>query len=203
MVLSQAQSRSHVPVGPGVARLLTGITTAYPDVYIGNGQDSRTSVREYEPLVWLHNFYITDADDAAVSRYLMDEFARTRAAGWSYGGYEKNRSIGIAMGFTLAMLPIWPGSLSRRTLAPCSSVDVDGDGRMDLVLITRERWPGKHETLRVYRNHLDGPGNWIGFRLRDAPGHPAPAPLSGALRRLIQRPSERHRATHFAVSNPP
>jgi hypothetical protein len=45
--------------------------------------------------------------------------------------------------------------------------DLDGDGRLDLLLTTFEAWPETRQTLRVYRNTLNETGNWIGFRLRE------------------------------------
>ena len=43
---------------------------------------------------------------------------------------------------------------------------------MDLCVLTLDRWPGTRQTLRVYRNGLANPGNWIGFHLRDSPRRP-------------------------------
>jgi hypothetical protein len=54
--------------------------------------------------------------------------------------------------------------------ADCRNVvadDLDGDGRMDLLVTTFEVWPEVKQTLRVYRNNLDDTGNWIGFRFRE------------------------------------
>src|SRR5205823_13623865 len=50
------------------------------------------------------------------------------------------------------------------------SDDLDGDGRMDLLVTTQEIWPQAKQTLRVYKNNLPDAGHWIGFRLREAPG---------------------------------
>ena len=47
------------------------------------------------------------------------------------------------------------------------SDDLDGDGRMDLLVTTFEVWPRPKQTLRVYRNNLANPGNWVGFRFRE------------------------------------
>ena len=45
--------------------------------------------------------------------------------------------------------------------------DLDGDGRMDLILTTMEAWPAERQTVRVFRNALPDAGNWIGFRIRE------------------------------------
>jgi hypothetical protein len=53
--------------------------------------------------------------------------------------------------------------------------DLDGDGRLDLLLTTFEAWPETKQTLRAYRNNLSKTGNWIGFRFREAGGGNSPA----------------------------
>jgi hypothetical protein len=85
----------------------------------------------------------------------------------SYGGYEKNRlflnqgdasftEVGHLMGVALEQD-------SRNVVAD----DLDGDGRMDLLVTTFEVWPETKQTLRVFRNELGDTGNWIGFRFRE------------------------------------
>ncbi len=146
----------------------------YPDVYISNGQDTRSTVREYEPEFWLHHIYIdAAADDTAVTRYFMGEYQRTRGQGWSYGGYEKNRLFWNQQGTEFKDVAHLLGVALEEDSRCVVSTDLEGDGRMDLLVITRQRWPGMHQTLRVYRNILADPGNWIGFRLRDARGAPS------------------------------
>ena len=46
--------------------------------------------------------------------------------------------------------------------------DLDGDGRMDLLVTTFEVWPEPKQTLRVYRNDVANAGNWIGFKFPEA-----------------------------------
>ena len=43
--------------------------------------------------------------------------------------------------------------------------DVDGDGRMDLLVTTFEVWPAVRQTLKVFRNRLPDTGHWLGVRL--------------------------------------
>src|SRR5207302_1600723 len=45
--------------------------------------------------------------------------------------------------------------------------DLDGDGRVDLLVTTFEEWPEVKQTLRIFKNTLEDPGNWIGFRFRE------------------------------------
>ncbi|MEM7388149.1 MAG: ASPIC/UnbV domain-containing protein [Verrucomicrobiota bacterium] len=60
------------------------------------------------------------------------------------------------------------------------SEDIDGDGRMDL-LIVEDRWKDG-QTLHIYRNTLETNHQWIGVRLREEPGKPSPV---GAKIRVI------------------
>jgi len=140
----------------------------FPDVYIANGMESKQRVRDYEPEFWLHDLYVDNSfDDLTATAYLTAKLSRTRGAGWSYGGYEKNRlylnrrggsflEIGHLMGVALEQD-------SRNVVAD----DLDGDGRMDLLVTTFEVWPEVKQTLRVYKNTLTEAGNWIGFRFRE------------------------------------
>jgi hypothetical protein len=140
----------------------------FPDLYIANGHETKETVADYDPEFWLHDIYVGDAgDNPAVEAYFNEKFARTRGRGQSYGGYDKNRfyfnldgksffEAGYLMGVALEQD-------SRNTVAE----DLDGDGRMDLLVTTFEVWPKIQQTLRVFRNELEDPGNWIGFRFRE------------------------------------
>ena len=55
------------------------------------------------------------------------------------------------------------------------SDDLDGDGRVDLVVTTFEVWPEVKETLQVYKNAISDGGHWIGFRFREEAGKLSPA----------------------------
>jgi len=45
--------------------------------------------------------------------------------------------------------------------------DLDGDGKVDLLVTTYEEWPRPRQELRVLQNRCGESGNWIGFRLRE------------------------------------
>lgn len=140
----------------------------FPDVYIANGHTSAPSVREYEPQFWMHDIYVGNSTTSlVVNAYYGSKFARTRGKEISYGGYEKNRlywnqraaafvEIGHLLGVALEQD-------SRNVVAD----DLDGDGRVDLLVTTFEVWPEMKQTLRVFKNTLPDAGNWIGFRLRE------------------------------------
>lgn len=148
----------------------------FPDLYIANGHDTRASVRDYEPEFWLHDIYIAGStNDRAAELYFQSKFTSTRGRGYSYGGYEQNRlylNLGAASFFEAGhLLGVGLEQDCRNVVAD----DLDGDGRMDLLVTTFEVWPVAKQTLRVYRNMLTDSGNWIGFRLREQGGGKSPA----------------------------
>jgi hypothetical protein len=79
-----------------------------------------------------------------------------------FGGYEKNRFYlnqrGAAFIEVGHLLGVSLEEDSRGVVAD----DLDGDGRLDMLLTTFEAWPGTKQTLRVYQNNLNDTGNWIG-----------------------------------------
>jgi hypothetical protein len=138
------------------------------DVYIANGHETRRMVSDYESEFWLHDIYAaTSKDDAAVNVYFQSRLNNRVGHDRSYGGHEKNRFYlnrrGAAFIEVGHLLGVSVEEDSRGVVAD----DLDGDGRLDLVLTTFEAWPEIKQTLRVYRNNLAETGNWIGFRLRE------------------------------------
>src|SRR5207247_1734520 len=145
----------------------------FPDVYIANGMQSKQSVRDYEPEFWLHDIYVDDSvDDFTATAYFMGKFSRTRGAGWSYGGYEKNRLYLNERGASFVEIGHLTGVALEQDSRNVVADDLDGDGRMDLLVTTFEKWPEEKQTLRVYKNTLTDGGNWIGFRFREEPKSP-------------------------------
>jgi hypothetical protein len=186
---------------------------SWPDVYVANGHETRQSVRDYEPEFWLHDIYVgTSQEDLVKTAYFGAKIARTRGRGWSYGGHERNRlylnrhgAEFIEAGHLLGVgLPLD----CRVALAD----DLDGDGRMDLLVTTFEVWPEARQTLRIFQNELKPNGHWIGFRFRSLPGQASPIGATVTLRttdhETIQRvvTGDSHRAQrsstiHFGLGS--
>lgn len=146
----------------------------WTDVFIANGHDSKRSVREYEPEFWLHDVYVANSQGSALVRaYFHDKFAHYQRLGFSYGGYEKNRLYWNQEGHQFVELGHLMGLALEANSRNVVSDDLDGDGRMDLLVTTLETWPEPKQTLKFYRNTLPA-GGWIGFRLRQHDGGPSP-----------------------------
>jgi hypothetical protein len=140
----------------------------FPDVYIGNGHETRQSVRDYESEFWLHDIYVGNSkDDAVASAYFGGNFLRTRGRGQSYGGYEKNRLYLNQGGTRFVEIGHLMGVALEQDCRNVVADDLDGDGRMDLLVTTFEVWPEVKQTLHVFQNTLADGGNWIGFRFRE------------------------------------
>jgi hypothetical protein len=154
----------------------------FADLYVANGHETRESVRDYEREFWMHDIYVgTSRDSLLVNAYFIGKGSRTRGQGESYGGWEKNRlflregsegyvEVGHLMGVALE-------EDSRNVVA----TDLDGDGRVELMVTTFEIWPRPRQTFRVFRNRFVAPGNWIGLRFPEGAGL---GPLTGATVRI-------------------
>jgi len=137
------------------------------DVYITNGHETKQSVRDYEREFWLHDIYVgTSSENLVTLAYFNSKHMRTRGNGWSYGGHERNRLyLNQSSGSFLEVAHLMGVGLPEDSRNVVTD-DLDGDGRMDLIVTTFETWPEMKQTLRVYMNTLPPAGNWIGFRFR-------------------------------------
>ena len=163
--LSASISRSGWSWGCGA---LDWDNDGYPDVFIANGHETRQSVKDYEPEFWLHDIYVGDSrDDVVKNAYFGAKAGRTRGRGQSYGGYEMNRFFINRRGESFLEAGHLLGLALQQDSRNVATDDLDGDGRVDLLVTTFEVWPRVKQTLRVFRNNLDSGGNWIGFRFRE------------------------------------
>jgi enediyne biosynthesis protein E4 len=178
----------------------------YPDLYVGNGLETKESVRDYESEFWLHDMFIgPELDDVTVSGYFMDKHSRTRGSGWSYGGYEKNRLYLNQAAQSFLEIGQLAGAALEQDTRNVVSDDLDGDGRVDLVATTLEAFPKPRQTLQIYRNRMPDSGHWIGFRFKEGiPGHsPVGAKITlawdghKAIRQLVAGDS--HRSQHAST----
>jgi len=139
------------------------------DLYVANGMESRASVQDYESEYWLHDRFVSGGKgDHAVQLYFQGKFGRTRGQGQSYGGYERNRLFLNQGGQSFLDAGHLMGVGLQEDGRNLVADDVNGDGRMDLILTTYEIWPDPRLTLRVFENRVAESGHWIGFRFREA-----------------------------------
>ncbi|MHC1762964.1 MAG: CRTAC1 family protein [Verrucomicrobiia bacterium] len=152
------------------------------ELYIANGNRTRESVKEDGSQFWRHDIHVAQSTpDPAVDSYFQTVKGRSEDAGWSRHGYEKNRLFLSQGGLSFLEAGFLFGVALEEDCRAVASGDLDGDGRLDLVVSTQETWPEPRQTVRVLRNGLESPNNWIGFQLRDAPSR---APVIGAKIRI-------------------
>ena len=185
----------------------------FPDVYIANGHETRATVKEYEPEYWLHDIYVAGStNDRTKDLYFQAKFMRTRLRGQSYGGYEENRLYLNRNGDSFLEVGYLLGVGLEQDCRNVVADDLDGDGRMDLLVTTFEVWPEPKQTLRVFRNNLNDSGNWIGFRFREEGHGKSPIGTSvtirygahSATRQIVTGDSYRSQSAntlHFGLGN--
>lgn len=139
----------------------------WPDVAIVNGMESRDSVRDIEPEFWLHDIYVADSRDNPVAHlYFRSKIERTQGRGQSYGGYEKNRLYLNQSGQEFLEVGHLMGVALEEDTRNIVGADFDADGRIDLAVVSFDRWPSPRQTLRIFRNEVPQNGRWVGVHLR-------------------------------------
>lgn len=136
---------------------------------VAAGHDTQASTLDYERQFWRHDIDVAASTNNPVADfYFRSATGRRRAAQASYGGWQHNSLI----------LETSPGEwadvswlLGLTFPSDCRNLvvdDIDGDGRLDVVMLTEETWPTHQRRLLVFHNELPTTGHWIGFRLDTA-----------------------------------
>jgi len=186
------------------------------DIYIVNGQISGATTRDYCTRFWCHDVYYREGErpDAAVRELFQKLTPLFNGRMLSWNGYEHNAllmNLGkdgfVNVGFLMGVAFEFD---SRAAL----SGDLDGDGRVDLVVEEKDH-RGQLSRLYLVRNNWQGPGHWIGVHLRQpAPGtSPLGAKVSVELddgRKLLQHNVSGHsvwvqhpNTVHFGLGDQP
>lgn len=136
------------------------------DLATANGHETRPSTTDYERQFWRHDIYVgSSTNDPAAELYYRAAAGRRQAEGVSYGGWQANSLLLNCGG---ADFPDIAWLLGLAVPADCHNLladDLDGDGRLDLIVTTFEQWPVKRQRLLVFHNELPQTNHWIGFRL--------------------------------------
>ena len=136
------------------------------DLATANGHETRPSTTDYERQFWRHDIYVgASTNNPAAELYYRAAAGRRQAEGASYGGWQANSLLLNCGG---ADFPDVAWLLGLAVPADCHNLladDLDGDGRLDLIVTTFEQWPVKRQRLLVFHNELPQTNHWIGFRL--------------------------------------
>jgi enediyne biosynthesis protein E4 len=133
--------------------------------------ESMDKVHDYEGQFWLHDIFVGDSRQREVENmyFGMKMIARRRASE-SYGGFEKNRLLLNLNGAHFANVAHLLGLALEADCRNLVAADLDGDGKIDLAMISQHALPEIKETLRVFRSEIAEQGNWITFSFREQPG---------------------------------
>ena len=141
------------------------------DLYVANGFLSAKSVKDYCTQYWRHDIYYQKQKSETLMQMVFDECQAGVGGDISWNGYEHNvllmntpkhefPSLGFLMGIGF--------EFDSRSVV---SADLDADGRVDLLVVERER----SETLKAYvnkvhliQNRLESINHWIGVNLSAA-----------------------------------
>ena len=136
------------------------------ELVVAAGHETQASALDYERQFWCHDIDVgTSTNDPVADFYFRSATGRRRASQASYGGWQYNSFV-----FQAATNHwIEAGWLLGLTFpADCRNLlvdDFDGDGRLDVVMLTEEAWPVPQRRLLVFHNELPNSGHWIGIRL--------------------------------------
>lgn len=140
------------------------------DLYLANGQISGASVEDlYDSHHWRHDIYLgTSQNDPDLFHHFLVQFADISTLRRSYNGHQHNTlflNLGTNHYVNVAYLMDLAYETDCRAVV---SVDLDNDGRLDL-LVTESEWFGTTDCGRnrlfIHRNVLPQRNHWIGARL--------------------------------------
>jgi enediyne biosynthesis protein E4 len=139
------------------------------DLYVANGHKSRASAKDYDTQFWRHDIYLgTSKKDPVLDVYFRAKGAELYGAGYSYGGYDKNRLLMNEDGKSFLEIGWLMDVAMEEDCRNAVSGDLDNDGRVDLLVTTFEQWPQLKQSFHLFKNQWPAAGNWIGFRLRES-----------------------------------
>lgn len=157
------------------------------DLYIANGHRSGKSARDYCTRFWCHDIYTGDSTpDPAVAKVFIESLEELNRREISWNGFEHNALLLNQRGLLDDLSRLYPmgdsylpatfpnvgfllGAGFEFDSRSVVSDDLDGDGRVDLIL-TESVFDGQGfaTKLHVYRNTLEKPGHWIGVQLGES-----------------------------------
>lgn len=154
----------------------------FTDIYVANGNLSGESCKDYCTKFWTRDIYLGNSRPNPALRIFFDEESeRTRNQSWN--GYEKNAFFLNEQGSDYMNAGFLMDAAFEYDSRALISDDLDGDGRVDLLVLQKIPDAGivaslasnagkraKVGRLHIYLNQWEPKGNWIGVRLRDEPG---------------------------------
>ncbi len=109
------------------------------DIYVANGHKSNASAKDYESQFWCHDIYVSSGKrDPVWDLYFKAVASRLYGLGYSYGGYAKNRLLMNEAGKSFLEIGWLMDVALELDCRNAASDDLDGDGRVDVMVTTFE-----------------------------------------------------------------
>jgi hypothetical protein len=136
------------------------------DIFVANGHASGKSTKDHCTHFWCHDIYdASSSPSAELSRLFADVMAGYFDRSESWDGYQKNVLLMNRSGKAFENVAFLMGVGHEYDGRAAVSEDLDGDGRVDLVVV-EDRWHDG-QILHVYQNQIQTEHHWIGVRLRE------------------------------------
>ena len=130
------------------------------DLFVANGHRTKKGQPNFDSTFWRHAIYSgsSEKNPALMMLHEQNEAARQSWCGNEHNAFFLNEGKGafVEAGFLLGLGHAFD---SRSAV----SADVDGDGRLDLIVAEQT---SKGITLHVLQNTAKATGHWVGVRLR-------------------------------------
>ena len=136
------------------------------DIFAANGNSSGASTKDHCTQFWCHDIYTNSSEIDPTRAKLFSQMQKGyvgRTESWD--GYQKNPLLMNLGGTGFLNISFLMGVADQFDSRNVVSDDLDGDGRVDL-LVVEDKWK-KGQKLHVYRNVLETSHHWIGVRLRE------------------------------------
>ncbi|MHC4216827.1 MAG: CRTAC1 family protein [Planctomycetota bacterium] len=141
------------------------------DLYVANGNQSGATGQDYATTFWRHDIYSgSSQQDPVQSRVYLQEARSCFSGSVSWHGFEHNRLLMSRHGWDFTNVAFLMNAALEADCRGVLADDLDGDGRMDLVVDARAGRGDRERELRLLLNRNPQPNNWIGVRLTGAPG---------------------------------
>ena len=134
------------------------------DLYVANGHSSGKSTKDHCTHFWCHDIYTNNSKEDRARNELFRRVLKPytdRSESWD--GYQKKVLLMNLAGKGFVNIAFLLGLGFEYDARAVVGDDLDGDGRMDL-LVVEDRW-SDGQLLHVYRNRLETGNHWIGVRL--------------------------------------
>ncbi len=143
------------------------------DIFVSNGHSSGQSTKDHCSHFWCHDIYVNDSKpNKARDTLFKDVLGGYLDKKESWDGYQKKVLLMNGQGKSFVNVGFLMGVGDEYDGRAGLSDDLDGDGRMDLVVV-EDNWK-YGQKLHVYRNQLATKNHWIGLRFVEAKGRPSP-----------------------------